>query len=177
MKHKIIHLPVILLTAVTSCRKHIGTFVFANIAPGKYAVTVVNLEFFYGKYQLLVALDEVKMVDITPGGTQKQGQQVQTILKRTKINEKPLVFEPKGKLQYFEQRQQVNIMSFFMNPMMIMMFVSVGLMWLMPKMMENLSPEELKEAQEKMAKQQNPNEVFNNLFGGKKQNDDDSDVE
>lgn len=48
--------------------------------------------------------------------------------------------------------------------MFLMMAFSVGLMVLMPKMMEGLEPEEKARLKEQMASQQDPNKMLNNLF-------------
>lgn len=53
--------------------------------------------------------------------------------------------------KFFEERPSFQWSSLFMNPMVIMMLVSGGIMFVMPKMMANIDPEELK----KMTEMQN----------------------
>ena len=57
-------------------------------------------------------------------------------------------------------------MSIIKNPMIMMMLVSVGLMFLMPKMMEGLEPEEREQMKRQMEMQQNPGQMIGELFGG-----------
>lgn len=45
-----------------------------------------------------------------------------------------------------------------------MMLVSIGMMFLMPKMMENLEPEERERMQKQMAAQQDPSKMLSNLW-------------
>jgi hypothetical protein len=60
----------------------------------------------------------------------------------------PLVLEPRGRIQYFEQHQQVSIMRMIMgNPTVLMMGVMGVMCYALPKMMENMDPEELKKMQ------------------------------
>ena len=87
----------------------------------------------------------------------------------------PLRIQPNGQRGYFEQRPQVGLGYILRNPMMLMMLFSVGMMYLMPKMMENMDPEELKkmqEDQERMKKQMSGGGLAS-LFGGAKDDDDD----
>ena len=61
----------------------------------------------------------------------------------------PLPLEPLvAKPTFFEKREGFQWSSMFANPMMIMMVVTVGIMFVMPKMMANMDPEALKEMQE-----------------------------
>jgi len=61
----------------------------------------------------------------------------------------PLPLEPLvAKPTFFEKREGFNWGGMLMNPMVIMMGVTVMIMFVMPKMMANMDPEQLKEMQE-----------------------------
>lgn len=62
---------------------------------------------------------------------------------------KPLLANP----EFFEKRQGFQWSSIFMNPMMIMMAVTGVIMFVLPKMMANIDPEELKKMQDMQATQ------------------------
>jgi hypothetical protein len=82
----------------------------------------------------------------------------------------PLILDAHVKTEYFEKRQQFGIGTFLANPMAIMMLVTMGILFLFPKMMENMDPEQMKEMQEQMSKQQqmqsDPSKLFSELMGG-----------
>jgi hypothetical protein len=61
----------------------------------------------------------------------------------------PLPLEPLvAKPSFFEKREGFKISSILMNPMAIMMGVTLLIMVVMPKMMANMDPEQLKEMQQ-----------------------------
>ena len=63
----------------------------------------------------------------------------------------PFVLEPRGTVQYFDQHEQISISGMiFRNPMVLMMLFMGLMSYAMPKMMENMDPEELKKMQEEM---------------------------
>jgi hypothetical protein len=47
--------------------------------------------------------------------------------------------------EYFEKREGLNPGMLFKNPMMLIMVVSMGFMFLMPKLKDSMDPETLKE--------------------------------
>ena len=56
-------------------------------------------------------------------------------------------------------------MMLLKNPMFLMMIVGVGMMTLMPMMMENLEPEERERMQKQMEMQKDPTKMLSSLFG------------
>ena len=77
----------------------------------------------------------------------------------------PLVLNPKGTYQYFETKKGFSIFALLRNPMVIMMLFSVGLMVMMPKMMEGLDPEEKAKMKEQMKNQQDPSQMLSQMWG------------
>jgi ER membrane protein complex subunit 7 len=70
-----------------------------------------------------------------------------------------------GTYEYFETRPQFSMWYMFRNPMVIMMMLSAGMMFLMPKLMEGLDPEEKAQMRQQMAMQQDPAKMLSSLFG------------
>ena len=139
-----------------------GTFTIRDIGPGLHEVAVVDALRWYTK--ALVEIDEAgkqaRVVEISP-----PQQQNQPPIKREVKN---LVLKPIAMVDYFEKRQQMSVMSLFANPMMILMVVTLGLGLLMPKMMENLDPEELKQMQQQQKAAADPSAALASLLSGKK---------
>jgi len=152
-----------------------GTFVLRDVPPGLHEITVVDALRWFSKS--LVELDasgkQVRVVEVLP----PQQPNGPPIRRETKT----LVLKPIGMVDYFEKRQQMTVSSLFANPMMLMMVVTLGLGMLMPKLMENMDPEELKQMQEQMAQQQkataDPTKALAGLLGGAAKDGSDSDDE
>ena len=77
----------------------------------------------------------------------------------------PLVINPKGTYQYFETKKGFSIFGLLRNPMVIMMLFSVGLMVVMPKMMDGLDPEEKAKMKEQMKNQSDPSAMLTQMWG------------
>ena len=71
----------------------------------------------------------------------------------------PLELTAHASYQYYEPRQGFSIFALFKNPMLLMMLVMGGMMFMMPKMMENLDPEQKQQMQRQMEMQQDPSKV------------------
>ena len=150
-----------------------GSFVIRDVEAGVHEVSVVDSLRFFSRS--LVEVDDegkvTRIVEVQPPTQPNQGPVRREV--------KSLLLKPLGVVDYFEKRQQMSIMSFFMNPMMIMMVFTLGVGMLMPKLMENLDPEELKQMQEQMAQQQkvaaDPSKMFTNMLSGQKDEDSDAD--
>ena len=76
----------------------------------------------------------------------------------------PIHLKAHAKYEYFQPKQGFSPAALLKNPMMLMMLVSIGMMFLMPKMMENLEPEERERMQKQMAAQQDPSKMLSNLW-------------
>ena len=75
----------------------------------------------------------------------------------------PLILQAHARVNYFEKKQDMNIISMITgNPMMLMMVFSFGIMMYMPKMMAGMDKEQLKELQ---AQQGDPMQGMKKLFG------------
>uniref|UniRef100_A0A7S1BVI9 ER membrane protein complex subunit 7 beta-sandwich domain-containing protein n=1 Tax=Corethron hystrix TaxID=216773 RepID=A0A7S1BVI9_9STRA len=69
-----------------------------------------------------------------------------------------------GENQYFESVRGFSIFGMLKNPMVLLMVFSGGMMFLMPKMMENMDPEEREIMQKQMAAQGDPAKMLGNLW-------------
>jgi hypothetical protein len=132
-----------------------GSFTFRDVPPGIHEIQVVDAFRYFPK--VIVEVNEqggVKAYNLM--FHEKNGMYRQEVVGT--ITLKPLAY-----IDYFEKRQQISILSFFMNPMFLIMAFTVGVGWLMPKMLEGLDPEERKE----IARQQkDPAKMFQELLGG-----------
>ena len=132
--------------------------------PGVYTLQVISIQYNFPTYKL----------DVKPSG------RIRAILFPYLGAERvacsyPLRIEPNAQRGYLKPRPQVGLGYILKNPMVLMMLFSVGMMYIMPKMMENMDPEELKkmqEDQEKM-KRQMAGGGLASLFGGGAKDDDD----
>jgi hypothetical protein len=84
----------------------------------------------------------------------------------------PLLLTALATPQYFEPKKSFSPFVLLKNPMVIMMIFSVGLMVVMPQMMQNLDPEQKEQMRKQMEVQQDPSKMLNQLWGdfsGKKE--------
>ena len=116
-----------------------GTFVFHAVMPGSYLLEVHDVHNLWPTVRLDVSA--------------KKAGKVQAMLSHNKqllpfpMPLEPLVVKP----THFEVRPPFQWTGMLMNPMFIMMGVTLLLMVAMPKMMANMDPEQLKEMQEMQA--------------------------
>ena len=116
-----------------------GTFQFHNVKPGIYVVNVVSTLHHFGEIKIDVrSSGKVRALLFPYAGAKK----VPTVY--------PLHFRVQGNHQYFVARPQLSILSIFRHPMILMMVPMMLMMFCLPKMMENVDPEELKQMQDKM---------------------------
>lgn len=140
----------------TTYTKIDGSFVFHNVKPGVHLLDVQSPSYHYShvKIQLLETdMDAPKCIEYSFAGANKQAIP------------HPLLLTAHAKYEYFEPRMGFSLMSLLKNPMMLMMVFSAVLMFLMPKMMENLDPEEKERMQRQMEMQSDPSKMLTQLWG------------
>jgi len=116
-----------------------GSFALDNVPAGIYTLQVVSTMYHFGKYKLEV------------NGAGRIRAVLYPYVGADRVSAKhPLRIAPQAQRGYFEARPVVGLGYFLKNPMMLMMLFSVGMMYLMPKMMPT-DPEELKKMQEEQA--------------------------
>jgi len=135
-----------------------GSFIIYNVPPGIHQIDIhdTNFHFSQVKVQLLEDdMDAPKCLEYAyPGATKR-------------VVSYPLQLTATATYLYFEARKGFTIFSIFRNPMFLMMAFSVGMMFVMPKMMEGLDPEEKAQMQRQMKAQSNPTQMIQDLLSGK----------
>eukprot|EP00562_Extubocellulus_spinifer_P033772 CAMPEP_0178703044 /NCGR_PEP_ID=MMETSP0699-20121125/13273_1 /TAXON_ID=265572 /ORGANISM="Extubocellulus spinifer, Strain CCMP396" /LENGTH=236 /DNA_ID=CAMNT_0020349971 /DNA_START=28 /DNA_END=738 /DNA_ORIENTATION=- len=141
-----------------------GTFTLYNVGPGIHALNAHNptQHFATVKIQLLPdSMDSPRCIEYAYAGATKQSI------------DHPLVLTALARYQYFEPRPRFSPLRILKNPMMLMMIVSVGVMLLMPKMMEGLDDEQKEQMRQQMDMQNkmvsDPTKAFSQLFGGEEE--------
>ena len=133
-----------------------GSFVIYNVKPGIHQLDIHDLNFHFSqvKVQLLEeSMDAPKCLEYAYPGAAKKSIPY------------PLVLTAHASYQYFEARKGFSIFTIFKNPMFLMMAFSVGMMFVMAKMMENLEPEEKARMQQQMEMQKDPTKMLSQLWG------------
>lgn len=138
-----------------------GNFTIHDITPGIYLIDVNSPTYHFSQVKCLFkpeAVNEGKPVFscleyLYPGAPK---QAVTSML----------VLNALATYEYFEVKRGFSILSMLKNPMVLMMAFTAGMMFLMPKMMEGMEPEERERMQKQMEMQQNPTKMLGELFGG-----------
>ncbi|CAL9749019.1 unnamed protein product [Musa acuminata subsp. burmannicoides] len=113
-----------------------GYFTFHNVPAGTHLIEVAALGYFFSPVR----------VDISarfPG-------KIQAALTENRKALHELILEPLREEQYYEIREPFSIMSFLKSPMGLMMGFMLLVIFVMPKLVENMDPEEIRRAQEEM---------------------------
>ncbi|KAM0832209.1 hypothetical protein ACQ4PT_065046 [Festuca glaucescens] len=113
-----------------------GYFAFHNVPARTHLIEVSSLGYFFSPVR----------VDISA----RNPGHIQAALTENRRVLNELVLEPLKAEQYYEVREPFNIMSLLKSPMGLMVGFMVLMVFVMPKMMENIDPEEIKQAQEQM---------------------------
>ncbi|GMY29260.1 ER membrane protein complex subunit 7 homolog [Fagus crenata] len=116
-----------------------GFFSFHNVPAGTHLIEVDALGYFFSPVR----------VDVSARNPGK----FQAALTENRRSLATLVLEPLREEQYYEIREPFSIMSLVKSPMGLMMGFMLVVMFLMPKLMENMDPEEMRRAQEEMRSQ------------------------
>ncbi|XP_019437759.1 PREDICTED: ER membrane protein complex subunit 7 homolog isoform X2 [Lupinus angustifolius] len=116
-----------------------GYFSFHNVPAGTHLIEVAALGYFFSPVR----------VDVSARNPGK----IQAALTETRRGLSEFVLEPLKGEQYYEIREPFSIMSIVKSPMGLMMGFMLIVVFLMPKLMENMDPEEMKRAQEEMRNQ------------------------
>ncbi|KAK9279461.1 hypothetical protein L1049_013140 [Liquidambar formosana] len=127
-----------------------GYFTFHNVPAGTHLIEVAAIGYFFSPVRVDVSARN-------PGKVQAALTENRRILSE-------LVLEPLREEQYYEIREPFSIMSVVKSPMGLMMGFMVIVVFLMPKLVENMDPEEMRRAQEEMRNQGVP--TLANLLPG-----------
>ncbi|KAG7337292.1 DUF2012 domain containing protein [Nitzschia inconspicua] len=133
-----------------------GSFIIYDVPPGVHQLDIDSKAYHFGqiKIQLLEeSMDSPKCLEYAYPGAPKR------------VVKYPLVIYAKGTYEYFETKKGVSIFGMLKNPMVLMMLFSVGMMVIMPKLMEGMDPEEKARMKQQMEAQKDPTQMFSQMFG------------
>ncbi|CAI5740729.1 unnamed protein product [Peronospora destructor] len=140
-----------------------GSFLFRDVAPGRYIVDIPSAKFLFSQYKVDVGADGfIRALEYKYVGAPKT---------RTSY---PLVVEPVKQLEYFEQREKFNLLGLILNPSFLTIVVPIALLYVLPKLTGGMDPEEMKKAQEEMGAT-DPSSLLAGMLGGGQTNAEDSD--
>eukprot|EP00752_Nemacystus_decipiens_P007639 g6828.t1 len=118
----------------TSLTARDGSFAFRDVTAGVYLLEVLSPDFHYSAMKIKVD-DKAGIIVIEykyPGAPRKEAIH-------------PLLLTAHNKWNHFEKREGMKVGGMFKSPMTIILGLSMIMMFFLPKMMENLDPEQLEE--------------------------------
>jgi hypothetical protein len=116
-----------------------GYFSFHNVPAGTHLIEVAAIGYFFSPVRVDVSARNPGKVEAAYTET------------RRGLNE--LILEPFREEQYYEIKEPFSIMSLVKSPMGLMVGFMLVVVFLMPKLVENIDPEEMRRAQEEMRSQ------------------------
>lgn len=138
-----------------------GNFTFYNVPLGVHLVDAHNVDYSFSQVKMQLRINdenneiEKKCIEYVYPGAPKQPIEC----------EPSIILIANAKYQYFETRRGFSIFGLLKNPMVLLMGVSVIMMVIMPKMMENLDPEQKEQMKKQMEMQQDPSKMLGQLWG------------
>ena len=167
---------------ITYSRTSDGNFTIHDIKPGVYIIDIISPIHHFSQVKCLY-----KPTNKSELLTQQQQSSLPTT-EDTKATKKPvfscieyhypgatkrnidesnlLVLTALASYEYFETKRGFSLLSILKNPMVLMMILTGGIMYMLPKMMEGMDPEERAMMQKQIQMQQNPTQMMSNLFSG-----------
>ena len=138
-----------------------GSFTFYNVDAGIYLLEVLCVEFAFPQIKVKIVKGEeydggdeetISVVEYKyPGANRTPGSH-------------PIKLIALTPLKYFQDPPRFNIFGFIMgNPMILIMALSAGLMFIFPKMLQNMDPEAMKEF-EKVQETEDPMEALKKMM-------------
>jgi hypothetical protein len=116
-----------------------GAFQF-DVAEGAYLLSVVSSKYVFPTIRIQVDVENVTAY------SHAHGYYWNT---KGPLIAGPLILKPIYPMEYFEESEKFNIMSLFMNPMILMSIVTFGLVFIMPKLqasMDEVKKDTIKDA-------------------------------
>ncbi|KAK9452369.1 uncharacterized protein V1518DRAFT_425315 [Limtongia smithiae] len=114
-------------------------FVFVNVSTGSYALSVVSPEHIFPVLRVDVGDADVQVyMSSRASEFASKGPRVSY----------PIELKPIAKAVYYQPRQGFNVLKLFKNPMLLISLVTMVIVFAVPKIMNAIDPETLKEIQE-----------------------------
>ncbi|XP_027773902.1 ER membrane protein complex subunit 7 homolog isoform X2 [Solanum pennellii] len=117
-----------------------GYFSFHNVSAGTHLIEVSAIGYFFSPVR----------VDVSARNPGK----VQAALTENRRSLIELVLEPLSEEQYYELKEPFSIMSLVKSPIGLMFGFMLFVMFVMPKLAENVDPEEMRRTQEEILRNQ-----------------------
>ena len=135
-----------------------GSFTFYDVDAGIYLLEVLCVEFAFPQMKVKIENYEdntagsISVVEYKyPGANRTPGTH-------------PIKLVALTPLKYFQDPPRFNILGFLMgNPMILITVLSAGMMYLFPKMLQNMDPEAMKEF-EKVQETEDPMEALKKMM-------------
>ncbi|KAL7458444.1 hypothetical protein ACHAWC_011085 [Mediolabrus comicus] len=134
-----------------------GNFIFHRVPHGIHLLDVQSREHHFSqiKIQLLEdAMDSPKCIEYVYPGAPKQAIP------------HPLELTAHASYEYYEKRQGFSIFSILKNPMLLMMIFTFGMIFMMPRLMEDMDDDQKQMMQKQMQFQQDPSKMLTSMFQG-----------
>jgi hypothetical protein len=128
-----------------------GSFAFQGVPAGTHLLEVVALGYFFSPVR----------VDVS---SRLQGQVRASLVETGRSLPDSLVLEPLREEYYYEKREPFSAMGLLKSPMGLMIGFMVVCVFLLPKLMDQIDPEEMKRVQEEMRNKPSP---LSNLLQGR----------
>jgi len=116
-----------------------GTFVIHSVSPGVQIVDVENVDYQFPSVKLEIDSDGKITASLHTVATQLNPAQ-----KQTRVNY-PLSLAPIEKMVYFTPRDSFDAFSLLKQPTTLMMLVTLVMVFVVPRMMGNMSDDEKRE--------------------------------
>jgi ER membrane protein complex subunit 7 len=148
-----------------------GNFTLYDLPPGIYLIDVLSVNHHFSQVKCQYK-PQVAPTGAETAMTLEPPKPVVSCLEYLypgapkRVLDEFLVIYALAEIQYFEERKGFSVMSLFQNPMLLMMGVMVVMMYMMPKLMEDMNPEERAQMKKQMNMQQDPMKMLGELFSG-----------
>jgi hypothetical protein len=146
-----------------------NSFVFHNVPPGVHVLDVHSTHYHFSqiKIQILDEEDADKDTDATTPPTSPSPKCIEYFYPGAtkKPIPHPLVLYANAEYQYYQPRPTFSPFSILRSPMILIMIFSVGMMFVMPKMMGELDPDQKQQMKKQMEAQQDPTKMLSQLWG------------
>lgn len=140
-----------------------GSFQFRDVPPGVHVLDVHSKTHHFPQIKIQIVendMENPRCLEYAYPGAQKN-----PVLY-------PLVLTAIATYDHFEIKRGFSIFSILKNPMLLMMLFGAGLMFVMPKLVEQMDPEEKEQMRKQMEMQQDPTKMLSSLFGMGEDQDD-----
>jgi len=156
-----------------------GKFVLYDVQPGSYVLNVLARDHVFDQFRVDVVASNDEIAAATSPSAEPTGVDYKIQVRPYPLGtafsaatslpllSTPLFIKPRAAKVYAEPKQDFNVINMFRgNPLMLVMLGSVAMMFMMPKMMAAMDPEERKELLERQNKMMSMHGSMANLDVG-----------